>query len=404
MSNYNVEIINEAQAISAGINPAIFRGSNAYLHIRFAAVGNPTDDQISETPDEFIGLCANHEATAPTDAASYIWARINYAGAEAARVEAEQGRVTAEQGRGVAEQNRATAEQGRAEAEQNRVTAEQGRETSEAARVAAENAREAAPKYLYVRYSMVEAPTNAQMSSSPANCEYIGFAVTASKTAPTAASAYAWARFRGLNGEGAGDMLAETYDADNDGIVDVAMSLHEDAVIEQSQVHDLDTALAGKATANHNHDGTYQPAGNYAAGSHNHDGTYQPAGSYASANHNHSGTYAPVSHDHAIANVTELEAALAGKATVAKFTATIPTSGWVANGDAFKLDTVSAAGMLATDEPVTGPVQSGDETTDSVIRENYGKLTRIVAKAGGITLYASEIPSAAIPIKMQCTR
>lgn len=43
----------------------------------------------------------------------------------------------------------------------------------------------------------------------------------------------------------------------------------------------------GAATANHNHAGVYQPAGNYAPSNHNHDSAYQPKGSYATANHGH---------------------------------------------------------------------------------------------------------------------
>ena len=106
---------------------------------------------------------------------------------------------------------------------------------------------------------------------------------------------------------------------------------------QMSDVEGLGTALGGKAAANHNHDGVYQPAGNYAAAdhthsqyltqhqdisgkqdktdnsllttvktivgainelwnkfadyalsNHNHDGVYQPAGSYAAADHTHS--------------------------------------------------------------------------------------------------------------------
>ena len=111
---------------------------------------------------------------------------------------------------------------------------------------------------------------------------------------------------------------------------------------QMSDVEGLCTALGGKAAANHNHDGVYQPAGSYAAAdhthsqyltqhqdisgkqdktdnsllttvktivgainelwnkfadyalsNHNHDGVYQPAGSYAAANHNHDGVYQP---------------------------------------------------------------------------------------------------------------
>ena len=106
---------------------------------------------------------------------------------------------------------------------------------------------------------------------------------------------------------------------------------------QMSDVEGLGTALGGKAAANHNHDGVYQPAGSYAAAdhthsqyltqhqdisgkqdktdnsllttvktivgainelwnkfadyaqsNHNHDGVYQPAGSYAAADHTHS--------------------------------------------------------------------------------------------------------------------
>ena len=106
---------------------------------------------------------------------------------------------------------------------------------------------------------------------------------------------------------------------------------------QMSDVEGLGTALGGKAAANHNHDGVYQPAGSYAAAdhthsqyltqhqdisgkqdktdnsllttvktivgainelwnkfadyalsNHNHDGVYQPAGNYAAADHTHS--------------------------------------------------------------------------------------------------------------------
>ena len=57
---------------------------------------------------------------------------------------------------------------------------------------------------------------------------------------------------------------------------------------QMSDVEGLGVALEGKAAANHNHDGVYQPAGSYAAANHNHDGVYQPAGNYAASDHTHS--------------------------------------------------------------------------------------------------------------------
>lgn len=49
---------------------------------------------------------------------------------------------------------------------------------------------------------------------------------------------------------------------------------------------------------------TFPPA------SHNHDGEYQPVGNYAPADHNHDGEYAPTSHTHTVADVSGLQAEL----------------------------------------------------------------------------------------------
>ena len=121
---------------------------------------------------------------------------------------------------------------------------------------------------------------------------------------------------------------------------------------QMSDVEGLGVALEGKAAANHNHDGVYQPAGNYAASDHTHsqyltqhqdisgkqDKTdnsllttvktivgainelWNKFADYALANHNHNGVYQPAgdyasrSHGHAIGAIEGLSDALAGKA------------------------------------------------------------------------------------------
>ena len=77
-----------------------------------------------------------------------------------------------------------------------------------------------------------------------------------------------------------------------------------------SAINELWNKFADYALANHNHNGVYQPAGDYAsrshghaigaieglsdalagkaASNHNHDGVYQPAGNYAASDHTHS--------------------------------------------------------------------------------------------------------------------
>ena len=59
-----------------------------------------------------------------------------------------------------------------------------------------------------------------------------------------------------------------------------------DSTLLSAKISSMDTAINGK-----------QPAGNYAAADHNHNGVYQPvgnyqpAGSYAAANHTHDDRY-----------------------------------------------------------------------------------------------------------------
>ncbi|MEA4899332.1 MAG: hypothetical protein VB065_14110 [Eubacteriales bacterium] len=238
----SVRILSDEQAMSAGINPAIFRGKNAYLHIRYAPNGSPMDDEIGTIPNEYIGLCTNDNPEAPTTADSYVWIHISHQNAEDARVAAEQARATAEQDRIAVESARVAAESDRASAEQGRVTAEAARETAEAA-------REAAPKYLHIRYAEVENPGDGQILTTPN--DYIGTAVTANSVAPTSASAYQWARFRGHDGTGTGDMHTSIYDPTQSGVVlraAQADALAAGASIGTDQVTGLDMALAGKAT------------------------------------------------------------------------------------------------------------------------------------------------------------
>ena len=69
-----------------------------------------------------------------------------------------------------------------------------------------------------------------------------------------------------------------------EGIANNIKMSDSDSTLLSTKIASMDTAIAGKqpagsyAAANHNHNGVYQPAGNY-----------QPAGSYAAANHSHNG-------------------------------------------------------------------------------------------------------------------
>ncbi|HWR22179.1 MAG TPA: BppU family phage baseplate upper protein [Feifaniaceae bacterium] len=151
------------------------------------------------------------------------------AAAEAGRISAESGRVTAESGRVSAENTRITnenaripAESARAAAEGTRVNQEAGRVTAEFNRVAAENARVTRD----IEYRRLE-PYDPAASYVPLNkVTYEGscYQCVQAVTGVVPTNTDHWALIAAA-GEGSGDMLKATYDADNDGVVDDAEKL-----------------------------------------------------------------------------------------------------------------------------------------------------------------------------------
>ncbi|MEG1515972.1 MAG: hypothetical protein RSD95_13880 [Clostridia bacterium] len=110
-NGFAVKILTSAQIISAGINPALYKGDSPFVGTN----GNWWVGTVD------TGVCAQ--------------------GAESDRIAAENTRKTNETARTSAESNRATAEQGRATAEQKRASAESGRASAECTRAANETAR-----------------------------------------------------------------------------------------------------------------------------------------------------------------------------------------------------------------------------------------------------------------------
>lgn len=61
---YNFEVVNGIKGDT---------GSQTYVWIKYAPVLSPTDAQIGDSPDDYIGLYTGTETTAPTTASSYTW-------------------------------------------------------------------------------------------------------------------------------------------------------------------------------------------------------------------------------------------------------------------------------------------------------------------------------------------
>ena len=84
------------------------------------------------------------------------------------------------------------------------------------------------------------------------------------------------------------------------------------------------------------------------------------------------------------------------------FTATVGT-GWTGSGP--YTQTVTVAGILATDMPHVVPVYDADNTTAQAQREAWGCVSRGVAAAGGIQFTCFEDkPETAIPIQIEVMR
>ena len=51
-------------------------GVSNYVHIKYAPVANPTDNQMTENTDEYIGICVDTNVNDPTTASSYTWTKF----------------------------------------------------------------------------------------------------------------------------------------------------------------------------------------------------------------------------------------------------------------------------------------------------------------------------------------
>ena len=85
------------------------------------------------------------------------------------------------------------------------------------------------------------------------------------------------------------------------------------------------------------------------------------------------------------------------------YSVTIPASGWSGSAPPYSRS-VSVSGIKATDNPIIDIMPSGTYATDMTMQENWGKIYRITTSNNSIKVYATEIPTAAIPVKVRCLR
>jgi len=66
--------------------------------------------------------------------------------------------------------------------------------------------------------------------------------------------------------------------------------------------------------------------------------------------------------------------------------------------------TVTVSGILSTDTPIIDVVMSGTYSTDEARIEAWGYIYRAVTANGSITFYATEKPTASLPIQIKVVR
>lgn len=104
------------------------------------------------------------------------------------------------------------------------------------------------------------------------------------------------------------------------------------------------------------------------------------------------------------AQVTSAKNTAGGKAVKVLYTSTLSTS-WTANGSNGYMQTVSVSGVLASDTPVIGIVQTSTVATNQTLLENWALVSRITTSNNSITAYCyGDKPTVALPIQILCVR
>ena len=101
--------------------------------------------------------------------------------------------------------------------------------------------------------------------------------------------------------------------------------------------------------------------------------------------------------------LNRIEDGIEASATTTNYTATIPFTSWIGAVAPFT-KVVAVVGILATDTPIVDIEPTGTYATDVIIAENWGLILDIDVSTDSITVTATEVPSADIPIILKVVR
>ena len=187
-------------------------GSSNYVHIKYSAYPNPTDDQISEIPSDYIGICVNDVIKDPDSASSYVWSK--FAGkdgedgipgkngyvhfAYAMSADGKEGfsksEFTGAIYIGVYSDNTQADSGNYKDYTWSKIKGDDGKTP-----VKGVDYFDGTSSYLWIRYS-ANSDGSGMTTTPSADTKYIGTATTTTNTAPTTISNYKWLKYVGENG------------------------------------------------------------------------------------------------------------------------------------------------------------------------------------------------------------
>lgn len=211
-------------------------GRTSYFHVKYSPVENPTAEQMSEIPDEFIGTYVDFEEADSNDPARYSWSRfkglqgekgeqgipgtngedgktsylhIKYSNDNGVTFTDNQGETPGdylgqyvdfikEDSTNVNDYTWTRVKGDKGEQGLQGLQGEQGLQGIPGEQGAPGS--DGQTSYFHIKYSMVESPTqSSQLMETPG--DYIGTYVDFNKDDSTDPSKYTWARFKGIQGE-----------------------------------------------------------------------------------------------------------------------------------------------------------------------------------------------------------
>lgn len=196
-------------------------GTSTYVHIKYSEYENPTDEQMTETPSTYIGICTDNNQQDPTTALSYTWSKFEGKDGEdglpgtdgkdgtssfvhfAYSTSADGSKnfsTTHFEGAthlGVLTDNTQEDSPHYQDYAWSLIKGADGKDG-----IPGTNGKDGVSSYVHIKYAPVEDPNDDQITEIPD--AYIGICVDTNQEDPTTASSYTWSKFEGKDGaEGA---------------------------------------------------------------------------------------------------------------------------------------------------------------------------------------------------------